>query len=154
MVQHERHVVGIPERDRGGDADVDLVATLIRIRPRRTLALITDVAQQKLDLHRNGHAVEIGVFPLEPGSGGEVGIVDLETVPPERITGLLALVVDLLAIQLVVGREILQGNPIGIAAEAVEHEIVALLAKLDRSLEKRIEVAFQSPFPHVSQHPV
>ena len=77
MIQHERHVVGIPEGHRRSNPDVHLVSALIGIVARGALALRPNIAQQKLNLYRNRHPVEIGKFPLELGPWGKIWIVDL-----------------------------------------------------------------------------
>ena len=96
-----------------------LVAILVRVSPGGALALLPDIAQQELNLHRDGHPIKIRVFPLKAGPGGKIRIVDLEEVPAQRVSSSFSLIINLLPVELIIGCKILKGDPVRITSKSV-----------------------------------
>ena len=181
VVHDNRHVVRVPQGDRGSDTELELVG--VGVLGRRGAGHGSH-AQQELDLDRHRAAVECGVVAQVFGGVGIVAIVrrrDLEAVGQQVRdwrravfhavpAGRAAAVIELIVCGQVLDRH---SGFARAAVEAVEHEVIGLglersdplewraqidggvivnLIGIDGSLQQGGEVALEAAFPHVGEH--
>ena len=167
VIEHHRHVERVPHRERRRHPDVELVGVLVLglLAPVLCAAWYRNVAQHELDLHRDRHPVDVGVFAREVvarpevvvvAGHPEVDVVDLQGVAGVRIARLAVRVFHHLAVALVVGGEVLNRHLfLSVAVEGIQ-QVVGRLAvhgstQADRALEQRVEIALHPAFPHVGE---